>query len=452
VKTNPIYRTSSTLTQQLKERRVIRDKRRRQIFLEIARDEAEWAEEPGSREAIIRGQLYNAIDTDKNGKISKDELARFFMTSEIPVSGRTLATGVPHRLDDHEFNAIWNAVDTDGDGWVDRSEFLILYIYFHQQMPDWVETEQKRQLGKHHAMLGDRLRQASKALEDAQKSADRASTQYEKGHLPQDKHEAARSELQMKEQEQDKVRQTVANERRLIEHAQRERLEKHEQHLALKRKMRADLKHEEAQDDVLQEQLSLGNEKKEPKSWYDVKKKISKQDSEQHITEICLVKCDLRSEGSAPINPAPPGWSFVPKNLGHGTAATHATYLCYKCQEGERPITALWVVTDKSSTPNGFQKLRINVNDVEEGRETYLCYSYDTSIDFEKFGYHAAPITDIQVIVREIIMGVKYAEEAPPGYIPLTQDLNYSIWSDRDHWTPQMYLCFAQDSNWVSKS
>jgi len=378
---------------------------------------------------VISTILYDAIDVNNSGLISKEELRHFLGSSTMHIDGKQQLTGAPEILNDKEFHQIWNQVDTDGDGWVDRQEFLTLYIYFHTNIPDWVKEIQdtKNQAKMDSIMVSQyevtaRVASAAKALEEAQRSVARGISGSERQRL------MAEQELTALQAEQEAVRIQVADEKIKLELSVQARAVKLKEHLAKKRQIKQAMKDEEHSEGVAYE-ADIALEKRTAKAHW--------------ITSVCT------KTARHPENVDFEDWAYVPKDLSHGNGSQLATYLCYKRESGKAPITGLWTTTCASSPPPGFVKLQEDLNTGTGGSAVHLCYTQDAEIPAE-FGYRAAPITDIQAICTKVMRGVQYREQAPPGYITLPQDLNAGAGSQSDHREgriPQIHLCFTQDSS-----
>jgi len=405
----------------------LRNKSKQDAFLELAKEEAQWAHDEHSRESLIRTILYDAIDKNKSGLISKEELHNFMCSDTVEVDGKHLDSGSPQTFDSKEFTVIWNQVDTDGDGWVDRDEFLTLYIYFHSRVPSWVTDVSDQRYQKKKAELAQRILTAAKSVQTAQQKIDEERRMHGPGPNTQALERALSRELAV----QDRVRQEVAASNKRLEDSVAERSNKLKEHLSMKRQ----LKRDQAEQAKQQEQARLSAQAQEGIT-----------NRAHWITHICLRSVDLPER-----NPAPAGWSYVPKNLAQHSGAKKAIYLCYKRTEGEAPITGLQIAADGCDPPAGYLALPENLGGKLDRQAMWLCYT--RTEDFgpsSDCGFSAAPLTDIQAICSETIMGVQYTEKAPPGYVTLSQDLNKEAgYTDQHHEgrIPQIYLCFAQDGS-----
>ena len=65
--------------------------------------------------------LYDSIDIDKNGNISKDELKVLIEEGDVA------------NLSEHDFTALFSAIDIDDNGTVDFSEFCAFFVSLPSQ-------------------------------------------------------------------------------------------------------------------------------------------------------------------------------------------------------------------------------------------------------------------------------------------------------------------------------
>jgi len=134
-------------------------------------------------------------------------------------------------------------IDQDHDSWIDRYEFLALYLYFHTGIPPWVRKEQHVAIEEQRRQFQKMVKQASVDVQDASAAVEKAMENEKvegQSHEDQDGPlKDAMAHMHNMRVKQDGVRKEVAADKKKLEAREAEREHQARAHAAERQRIGA---------------------------------------------------------------------------------------------------------------------------------------------------------------------------------------------------------------------